>query len=286
MGSFPIQRLDLPALLNEIPDAPEHLTIRGVFPPEDHRFLAVVGARDYTPYGKAVCEDLIYGLREHKVVIVSGLALGIDGIAHHAALEAGLPTVAVPGSGLDDRVLYPRIHRRLADDILEAGGALVSEFEPLWKPRPESFPQRNRIMAGLSHATLVVEAAERSGTLITARLAADYNRDVLAVPGAIQNETAKGPHALLKRGAALITGSSDILHALGLDPEASQPTLFKGSLSEDECLLVELLEQPRAREELLADIAWSPSRANAIIASLELKGVVRERMGKLERATN
>lgn len=271
-----------PPLLREIADPPKQLYLRGVLPAAPMKYLAVVGSRRYTPYGRQACEQLIRGLRGQPIAIVSGLALGIDGIAHEAALASGLTTVAVPGSGLDDRVLYPASHRDLAKRILAAGGALLSEFEPLSKPRPESFPQRNRIMAGLAHAVLVVEAEVKSGTLITARLAAEYNRDVLAVPGPIGSPTSTGPHLLLKKGAALIAESADILEALGLRGEAPQHTLPL-DLSHDECAIIELLRTPQTRDDLIAQSGLPATTANIILTSLELKGLIAERMGKVVR---
>lgn len=275
----PIVSLPIPDLLSEIPDAPRRLLIRGSFPDPAHMFLAVVGSRTYTPYGKQACEALIAGLSGYPIAIVSGLALGIDGIAHRAAIDAGLRTIAVPGSGLDDSVLYPASHRTLAADILAHNGALVSEFDPLWRPRPESFPQRNRIMAGMCHAVLVVEAEEKSGTLITSRLATEYNRDVLAVPGPIGSATSKGPHMLIKKGAALITRSEDILEALGIDPCAETHPRLPFDLSDDEGAIVSLLTEPLPRDELVRRCGKSVTEANILLSSLELKGVVEERMG-------
>lgn len=279
--SFPISPLPIPSLLTEIPDAPTQLTVRGTFPAETMKFLSVVGSRTYSPYGKQVCESLVKGLRGYPVVIVSGLALGIDGIAHRAALDAGLITVAVPGSGLHDSVLYPASHRHLATTILESGGALVSEFAPDWRPRPESFPQRNRIMAGMSHAVLVIEAEERSGTLITSRLATEYNRDVLAVPGPIHSATSKGPHMLIKKGAALVSSSADILEALGInEKKQGQPALpFDLSLAERE--IVALLSEPVPRDDLIAKSNKSATEVNILLSSLELKGVIEEKMGRV-----
>jgi len=285
--SHPLRSLakdEFPALLSEIPDEPEQLTVRGTLPPANHKLLAVVGAREYTPYARAACEHVVKGLRGHPVTVVSGLALGIDGIAHRAALEAGVHTVAVPGSGLDDSVLYPATHRRLAHDILEAGGALLSEFESKWRPRPYSFPQRNRIMAGMSHATLIVEASLKSGTLITAKLAADYNRDVCAIPGPVDSATSAGPHMLLKRGAALIESADDILEALGLDGSAHTQNLFTEGLSDDETTVLELLKTPQPRDELLRQLEMQTAPANALLAELEIKGLIEERMGKVHRA--
>ena len=278
-----LQPRSFPKLLREIPDAPKRLHLYGELPPPQTIFLAVVGSREYSPYGKQVCERLISELSGYPVSIVSGLALGIDGIAHEAALKASLHTIAIPGSGLDERVLYPACHRDLARRILDAGGALMSEFEPLFKPRKESFPQRNRIMAGMSHALLVIEATERSGTLITARLAADYNRDVLTVPGPVYSETSKGPHMLLKRGAALIENGEDILEALGI-PRTAKRDVSETSLSAHEQELCSLLKEPRSRNELLENLSWSTSELNTRIASLELRGIVIERYGKVTLA--
>ncbi len=277
----PIVSLSIPQMLREIPDAPHRLFLRGTFPEPSYTFLAVVGSRTYTPYGKRACESLIAGLAGCPIVIVSGLALGIDGIAHRAALSAGLRTIAVPGSGLDDSVLYPATHRSLAIEILEHGGALVSEFDPLWRPRPESFPQRNRIMAGLCHAVLVIEAEERSGTLITSRLATEYNRDVLAVPGPIESATSKGPHMLIRKGAALVARSEDILEALGIVPNVGAQARLPFDLSDDERAIISLLSEPLPRDELVRRCGKGATQANIVLSSLELKGVVEERTGLL-----
>ncbi len=281
---FEITKFSPPYLLRQIHDPPTTLRIRGTYPPSTYKFVAVVGSRRYTPYGKAACEKVIHELRGMPVVIVSGLALGIDGIAHKAALDAGLHTVAVPGSGLDERVLYPATHRKLARDILKAGGALVSEFAPMWKPRPESFPQRNRIMAGLSHAVLVVEATLRSGTLITARLAAEYNRDVMAIAGPIQSPTSKGPHMLIKRGAALVESGSDVLEVLDLHNDQQETAISTSDLSEKEIHVFNLLEQPLTRDEVREELQCDIVELNTLFASLELKGVIREHLGKMHRA--
>ncbi|MES3005459.1 MAG: DNA-processing protein DprA, partial [Patescibacteria group bacterium] len=140
-----------------------------LFYAKDTKFLCVVGSRQYTSYGKELCISLIKSLAGRPVIIISGLALGIDGIAHQTALDVGLPTIAVPGSGLHPNVLYPRSHLHLAEKIIEKGGLLASEYEPQIRASPWSFPMRNRIMAGLSHAVLIIEAEENSGTLVTAR---------------------------------------------------------------------------------------------------------------------
>lgn len=280
-----VRRLDkseFPALLTQIPDAPKQLWVRGMLPStQSHRYLAVVGSREYTPYGKACCQSLIMGLRGYAIVIVSGLALGIDGIAHEAALTAGLTTLAVPGSGLDDRVLYPAAHRNLAHRILQAGGVLVSEFDPMWRPRPESFPQRNRIMAGMCNAVLVIEATQRSGTLITSRLAAEYNRDVFAVPGPIHSRTSEGPHLLIQKGAALISSSADILRALDLEPTSEhQPRQYSDLTEREQHVVTLLTKHALPRDELIKGLGCSISEANVLFSSLELRGIIHESLGK------
>ena len=284
MQTFEILKFDsFPSRLQEIADPPEKLFVKGTLPPEEHKWLCVVGSRKYSSYGKEVCEKLIDGLRGYKVVIVSGLALGMDAIAHRAALSAKLPSVAVPGSGLDSEVLYPATNRRLADEILKAGGALLSEFEPNFRATAWSFPQRNRIMAGLSDAVLVIEAEKRSGTLITARLATEYNRDVFTIPGSIFSASSAGPHMLLRLGATPITSQEDLLNALGLSQTNSSTLNAKryDDCSDDEMRVVKLLSEPLPREELIEQLGWPASRANAVLSLLELKGHIAESIGEI-----
>lgn len=275
-----------PFRLAEIPDPPETLFLAGTLPPEDKKHLCVVGARKYTEYGKEACEKLIAGLRGHPVAIVSGLALGIDSIAHRAALAADLQTIAVPGSGLDPEALYPASHRALAEKILERGGALLSEFEPAVRAAPWTFPRRNRIMAGLSDAVLVIEAERRSGTLITSKLATEYNRDVLAVPGSIFSKTSEGPHLLLRLGAAPAERAADILEALGLSEQAAgaADSPSPSDCSPEELAVLALLASPLTREELFAKLRMPIANANALLSVLELKGLIVERLGEVRRA--
>ena len=278
----------IPTLLRELPDAPKKLYVRGTLPREsdDVRFLTIVGARRYSAYGREASETLIAGLAGSPIFIVSGLALGVDGIAHRASLGAGLTTVAFPGSGLSENVLYPSTHRALAREIIERGGALVSEFEPDFKPTAWSFHQRNRIMAGFSHATLVIEAEERSGSLITAKLALEYNRDVFAVPGPIFSPTAGGPNFLLRLGATPIRWSADILEALGITRSggATKKNTDTSNCSANEIRILELLATPLERDTLIRALDIGVSESNTLIAALELKGLVVERMGALYRS--
>lgn len=279
-----------PLLLREIPDPPKRLFAAGELPGPDTKHLSVVGSRKYTEYGRAAVEKLVGGLRGYDICIVSGLALGIDALAHRAALNAGLKTIAVPGSGLDPKVLYPRSHLRLAEEIVEAGGALLSEFEPGLAAATWTFPQRNRIMAGLSHAVLVIEAEIKSGTLITSKLATEYNRDVLTVPGSIFSSTSEGPHMLIKLGATPVTNSEDILRALGfsIDAEFSESRTQKlFDLSPDEEKVVVLLRTPIPRDELLAALAplgINTTRANVLLSTMEIKGIIAESMGEMRLA--
>lgn len=275
--------LDFPPLLREIPDAPKQLLVRGELPSFEWKWLAVVGSRACTPYGKQVVSHLIHGLRGQPVVVVSGLAFGIDAEAHRAALNAGLPTVAVPGSGLDWKVLYPKANVSLAREILAAGGAHLSEFEPMQMAADYTFPKRNRVMVGLSHATLVVEAKEQSGSLITARLAAEYNRELLVVPGSIFAETSRGTHQFLKLGATPVTDAEDILKALGLT--AREPRAFlRADLSDEEMKVLERLATPRTRDELLALLGLPVAEAQVLLSMMEIKGLITEEFGALRQA--
>lgn len=275
-----------PKLLQEITDPPERLFVEGILPDDDtHTFLCVVGSRAYTPYGKEACEKIIAGLRGYPVVIVSGLALGIDGIAHRAALEAGLITIAVPGSGLSRSVLYPAEHRGLAEKIIESGGALISEFEDDFRATKWSFPQRNRLMAGLSHAVLVIEAQEKSGTLITARLASEYNRDLGVVPGSIFAKGSAGPHLFLRLGATPITSAEDMLELLGFDREKEREDArerIAEECSPEEQKVLSLLKAPLHRDELIRALAMPVPSANALLSGMEIQGLIKERFGLLE----
>jgi DNA processing protein len=281
MPFLKLEKNALPAILREIPQPPKNLYLEGELPAANENvFLAVVGSRKYSAYGKDVCRSLIEGLAGQAVVVVSGLALGIDTIAHEAALAARLKTIAIPGSGLDRQVLYPSINRRLADRILAAGGCLLSESEPLERATVWSFPRRNRLMAGLAQAVLVIEATEKSGTLITARMALDYNRDVLAVPGSIFSPSSFGTNRLIKQGATPISSPADLLEALHLEPEPpndNRQEELLANLSAPEKKIVELLKtEPRPRDEILRSSDLSASETNSILMILEIKGLIKE----------
>lgn len=276
-----LSKNEFPALLKEIPDPPKQLYITGTLPKKETKCLCVVGSRKYSPYGKEVCEHLIEGLLGYDVAIVSGLALGVDALAHRAALKAGLPTIAILGSGLGASVLYPSTNRGLAKNIIDNGGALISEFEENERATPYSFPKRNRIMAGMSHATLVIEASERSGTLITSRLATDYNREVLTVPHSIFSKTSHGPAMLLKLGATPVTESGDILQALGIEKTLKNKNIELRDLSDNEKRVIEFLENPIPKDELVELLNIPIQDANVLIGSMEIKGIIKEQFGVL-----
>lgn len=276
-----------PSLLKEINDPPVTLWLEGQLPREnEHKFLAVVGSRKFSRYGQEACEELVSGLAGYPIVIVSGLALGIDTIAHKTALKNNLLTVGVPGSGLDRKVLHPFSNHRLADEIIERGGALLSELEPSCPAGLHTFPRRNRIMAGLSHATLIIEAGEKSGTLITARLAMEYNRDVLVVPGSIFSPSSRGANSLIRQGAMPINKSEDILQALGFDlEEVKGQTKINFDLSPAEQKIMDLLEvESCPRDELIDRAELSASEANVLLSTMELKGLIKESLGEIRLA--
>ncbi len=271
----------MPRRLKEINDPPKKIYIAGKMPDEDWKWLAIVGSRKFSPYGKSACENLIASLAGKKVVIVSGLALGIDSIAHRSALSANLPTIAVPGSGLDKKVLYPSTSRKLAEDIIDSGGALLSEFEPDFKATEWSFPKRNRIMAGLSDAVLVIEAEKYSGTLITSRLASEYNRDVLAVPGSIFSSSSAGPHMLIKNGAGLIDSPEALYLALDL-PQEKKPDRNYSDCSIIERKIIEILSsEPKQKNEIIDTIDAPLTEINSALSVLEIKGLIKEKFGEM-----
>lgn len=283
LQNFPIKKIDkddFPESLLEIPQVPKQLFIRGNFPLRDLVLLSVVGSRKYTSYGKDACKKLIEGLRGYPVCIVSGLALGIDSIAHETALSVGLKTIAIPGSGLEENVIYPKSNLNLAKRILENGGCLISEFEPKQNAALWTFPQRNRIMAGLSKAVLVIEAEEKSGTLITARLATEYNRDVLTVPGSIFSSASSGPHMLIRLGATPVKNSEEILETLGIEIQNKTAKEYN-DLNDTEKQIIESLSEPLTKDELLEILDMDIQTLNTNLMMLEIKGFVKESGGKV-----
>ncbi|MCG2809329.1 MAG: DNA-processing protein DprA [Candidatus Portnoybacteria bacterium] len=211
-----IQDKNYPKLLKEIYAPPAMLYVRGKISSENNLGLGVVGSRNVSLYGKQITPLLTAELAQAGLTIISGLAKGVDTLAHQAALKVGGNTIAVLGCGVDYKSIYPYCNRDLAEKIIQSGGAVISEFPLETQPLPQYFPQRNRIISGLSKGVLVIEAAERSGALITARDALEQNRDVFALPGPIFSVNSFGPNNLIKMGAKLISQADDILQEFNL----------------------------------------------------------------------
>lgn len=266
-----------PALLHQLPEQaqPKQLWMEGDILPPDALYVAIVGTRKCTSYGKEAAYDIAFELAKQKIVIVSGLAVGIDTAAHEAALDAGGRTVAVLGSGLDPLVLFPAQNRALAARIPQSGGMVISEYEPTLKATLWTFPQRNRIIAGMAKAVIVIEARERSGALITARFATEYNRDLLALPGSIFSETSRGANQLIKEGASLLRGAHDVLEALGFAQEVAQTQSTPDSLSLPEQRAIETLEEPLSLDEIIKRSGLPAHEIMTATSMLEIKGLVK-----------
>ena len=275
-----------PEALLEIPQPPEELWIIGDLPKDKLIYLCVVGSRKFTSYGRESCEKIIAGLKGYPIAIVSGFAMGIDTIAHKKAMQTGLKTIVFPGSGLSDEAMYPKTNVRLMREVVESGGCLISEFEPDFKATQWSFPMRNRLMAGISKAVLIIEAEEKSGTLITARLATEYNRDVLVVPGSVFSSNSKGTNKLIRQGATPVTCAEDVLEALGFEKpkdKEKQATLFS-DLSPEEKKVVLLLREAMPRDDLIRAMEMPTPNANAILSIMEIKELIKEEMGEIRLA--
>jgi len=287
-GISPVFMLDsnYPRRLKQCVDAPIVLYCRGEDILNSRRMLAIVGSRMHTSYGLELIKELTLGLSEAGVVSVSGLALGIDSLAHEYSLKNNMPTVAVLGSGLTQ--VFPKRNAKLAQEILEHGGALLSEYSVFSKPVRENFPVRNRIVAGLSDATVVAESREKGGALITAELANDYNRDVFAFPGSVHQQYSAGCNALIRQQKAhLATKSSDILGMLGWDkPRSRQKELaLPVNLSPEEQHIISVLKQHESlfMDELVLQSGMPTSQLHGLLLGLELSGQIGRTSGSKYR---
>lgn len=262
-----------PALLRELHDPPHTLYVRGEVEAWAAPGVAVVGARSCSAYGAQVARALARDLAAAGIVVVSGLARGVDGEAHRGALESGGRTIAVLGCGIDRD--YPRSHAELARRIVSSG-AVVSEYPPGVEPAPWRFPARNRIIAGLALATVVVEARERSGALITADFALELGRDVFAVPGEITSGLSAGTNDLLRQGAAPLTSVRDVLEALGIEPTPVRSSAVSAAAAR----LLELLgDSASGIDELIRASALSSAEVAAALVELELAGLAAQADG-------
>ncbi len=269
-------------------DHPLMLYYKGTADVNHKRIIAFVGTRRATGYGRDQCRELLEGLREKEVLVVSGLAYGIDGCAHRTATELDIPTIGVLGHGLDR--IYPAPHRKLAEEMLHKGGGLLTEFLSKTLPDRENFPKRNRIVAGMVDAVIVVESDKKGGALITAELANSYNRDVFAVPGRLTDRYSSGCNQLIKTNkAALVQSAGDIGYIMGWEdrkiPDNRQTRLFV-ELSETEKTLYDLLAEAGTLsvDKLIIRTGLAPSAVSAALLNLEFNGLVRSLPGKQYKA--
>ncbi len=275
-----------PPLLLEIPDPPPFLFVYGRLDTNVSN-VAMVGSRNATPYGITMAERLSASLAAMGVTVVSGMALGIDTAAHRGALKTGRRTIAVLGSGLGR--IYPASNRSLFHQIAE-NGAVVSEFSLMTEPEPHNFPIRNRVISGMSLGTVVVEATRRSGSLITARLAAEQNREVFAIPGSVQSFKSTGTHTLIKQGAKLVEHAGDIIEEVshlmsprGIETKTiSEPERDLPPISPEEMPVFQALgPYPLHIDDLVRSLNIDPGKLSGLLLRLELKGIVRQLPGKL-----
>ncbi len=266
-----------PKLLKEICNPPILLYYKGQLPENEEFNLAVVGSRKYSSYGQMAVERIVEDLAKNNLTIVSGLALGIDALAHNAALKAPGRTIAVLGSGLDKQSIYPSSNRFLADKIIDSGGAVISEFSVGSPPLKHHFPQRNRVISGLSLGTLVIEASIKSGSLITARFALEQNREVFAVPGSIYSPNSDGANDLIKKGAKVSTCAADIMEALDLAQVSAYIDNKKiiPETPEEENLLSYMEKEPVHINDLIRLTKLDTNIINSTLTIMEMKGMIR-----------
>ncbi len=267
---------EYPELLKQVYDPPFCLFVRGELSNDTYN-LAVVGTRKYTQYGKQMTQELVAPLAEQGITIVSGLALGIDSIAHETTLSSGGKTIAVLGSGINDRHIYPAAHRDLAKRIVASGGAVISEYPPGALPNKYTFPLRNRIIAGMSLGTLVIEAKKKSGALITSTYALDHDREIFTIPHNLTSETGEGPNNLIKSGAKIVMTYEDIIDALNLQDIAQYVTnkdILPDSPQEAK-LLEHLTREPVHVDDLIKQSLMSSPEVNATLTMMEMKGKVK-----------
>jgi len=266
-----------PPQLKEVPSAPAVIYGRGNLEILKNKSLAVVGSRKFTKYGERVTQGLCRDLVRSGLTVVSGLALGIDAIAHRETLNVEGTTIAVLGTGIDDATIYPRDNFNLAQNILSGGGALISEFGPRTPSLKQNFPARNRIMAGLALGTLVVEAALGSGSLITAGFSLDFNREVFAVPGDVFSPQSAGTNELIKNGAKLVQSAADILSELNIKsafPSQAQK-IFSPGTKEEGAIWKVISNEPLHVDRISKLSKLNPATVNSVLSVLEVEGVVK-----------
>ncbi|MDD4830965.1 MAG: DNA-processing protein DprA [Candidatus Pacebacteria bacterium] len=265
-----------PSRLRLIKNPPKLLYYAGEMVAEEN-CLAIVGSRICSPYGKETALEMAKKAAQSSLTVVSGLAAGIDSMAHQAAVQAKKRTIAVLGGGLDFQSFYPKQNLRLAGQIIENGGVLISEYPPKTKPANYTFPQRNRIISGLSLGVLVIEARIKSGALITADYAKKQNKKIFAVPGPIQSSSSRGCNLLIKKGARLTETIQDVLNELGLDCSEKPESSFLKSDNPKELLILKLLGEGSLNiEKIIEKTKINAAEAAGIISSMELKGMITD----------
>lgn len=291
-------------LIGQMPDPPKELYLEGnvnLLSSPGYIYVCIVGPRKASSYGQDVTTYIMEHLRHMNIVTVSGAAYGIDSIVHSLSLDYGIPTIAVPGSGIDDEVFYPRAHLDLKHKILENGGLIMNEFNPLSRASPWSFPVRNRIMAGMSHLTIVIEAEQSSGTLITAHLATDYGREVIAIPGSIYSSTSRGTHELISKGASIFTSLDTLTDILTTIAKNNGIALWKESVDVDEIsnkdtkeihapvgeieknilTCVQSFPEGVTKEKIAKTLSMTDMDVSIYVTILELHGLVKMSLGKV-----
>ncbi len=265
-----------PALLKEIYDPPAIIYVRGQIKPEDEKALAIVGTRNPSPYGQQTASFLSGQLAQTGLTIISGLARGIDTLAHLTALQNNGRTIAVIGSGLDRNSIYPPSNKKLAEQIAEKG-AVISEYPLGSFALKHHFPARNRVISGLALGTLIIEAPEKSGALLTAKHALEQNREVFAVPGSIFSQNSLGPNNLIKMGAKLVAGPQDILEELNLKNLTDQIQIRQivPESAEEEAILKIVSDEPTHIDKIVNETKLDTSTVNATIALMEMKGKIK-----------
>lgn len=266
-----------PKLLKQIYDPPLLIYYRGQPDAFSDFALAIVGTRKFTGYGQRVTEKIVRELIANGLTIVSGLALGIDALAHATAIDAGGNTIAVLGCGLDQQSIYPAQNRYLSDKIQAHGGIVISEYPLGTMPLKQHFPQRNRLISGLSLGTLVIEAGEKSGSIITAMHALEQNRDVFAIPGNIYSDYSAGTNSLIKLGAKLVSGAKDIIESLNLADAVAYTENKKiiPESAEEELILGKLNYEPIHVDELVRLTKLDASIINSTLTIMEMKGQIK-----------
>lgn len=270
---------DYPEPLSHIPDPPFLLYIRGSREVLSNTCFAVVGTRALTDYGKRVTPHISLDIARAGFTIVSGLAMGVDTLAHKSAIDAGVKTIAVLGTGIDDNTIFPVPNMGLANKIIEKGGAIISEYAIGTHGTGFSFPQRNRIVSGLSRGILVVEADEKSGAMITARLAAEQGRDVFAIPGNIFAKTSQGTNSLIKKGAKFVTCADDVLEEYNLESKKVVRQIKPDNEIEEKILAV-LSTEPITIDAIIRQTGIETAQINATLTMMELKKQIKNLGGK------